>query len=705
MKRIIRGVLLLQLVVFTWLGAFFYFQNAFVKLFYHNISYVDIMVQDQDAFDAFLSWTEKRGIVVTQVNITPDNDVTMYMSNWALSEKLKLVEGNIPIKGEFVSDIQTTNTKQSGVMKKLLPNYQFAIYGLYTPKQFGFFSRYMLSTTSLDEITEMQERLSGEGVIISLGDIFDDNVSVLSTLNVSRVQAILFLIFVCVSTMVEIVALQHFFMQQLNTVSTSDIRIGGRLRFACSVICKLFFNLSWVSIAGTFGVILGIGVFVIERYRSFVLQIIVFYVALFILISLLYSVLIGWEMLTYFLVHNRTIIELKHKKPGPLIQLTNYCFKFVVSVMLFVSFICLVGLQGQNKMEQRNLHRWDNLTDLYRISMCDVGQDYDIKIEVELHKKVEQLYRQLTKENGAFVMDANDVFAMEVLGLDYPLTGLVTEGNSTHITVSPNYFMENPIYTSDGQSVDQAIIYQENVINILVPETLGNIYEEIKMRFQKYFEFYRFKVYDNVYSDAPNDSWNPSREEELKVNIIPVKAGQYYFTFSTNIRRNSENKILDPVVVVYTDNLHPSTIFTMTSRALFFRYDRKQEMSPNEYLAQYVGMDDFVYADCAWRNANEKAVQYRNNFYASVMLTLFIIVCYITISYCIWKNCYIRKDYPITVFIPTLLASGLFIILQRMELAYILPVYSLWEIIIMGIVMFGIDVFILKSLRDKGVRV
>ena len=114
-----------------------YFQNSYVSLFYKDISYIDVLVSDDKAFNAFLSWTEERGIVVSRISVNTNNEIILHVSDWALSDNLALLEGSAPKRGEFVSDIITQEMNQSGIMKRLLPNYNVKIYSLYEPKQFG----------------------------------------------------------------------------------------------------------------------------------------------------------------------------------------------------------------------------------------------------------------------------------------------------------------------------------------------------------------------------------------------------------------------------------------------------------------------------------------------------------------------------------------------------------------------------------------
>ena len=52
MKRAVRLVFIVQLIVLTILGAVIYFQNSYVRLFYKDISYIDVLVSDDKAFNA-----------------------------------------------------------------------------------------------------------------------------------------------------------------------------------------------------------------------------------------------------------------------------------------------------------------------------------------------------------------------------------------------------------------------------------------------------------------------------------------------------------------------------------------------------------------------------------------------------------------------------------------------------------------------------
>jgi len=325
-----------------------------------------------------------------------------------------------------------------------------------------------------------------------------------------------------------------------------------------------------------------------------------------------------------------------------------------------------------------------------------------------LQDKITNLYQHLTANNNAFFMDADDIYAMEVSRVDYPLTGLVTNGFSTHITVSPNYFQFNPILTSEDIHVEQELIYADNVLNILVPESLSSIYDEINERFLDYFDFYRFRIYENVYGNTSNDSWNPSMQKDLEIHIIPVKTGQLYFTLSPNIRRDDGNKILDPVVVVYTDNFHPSSTFTKMSRCFYFQYDDSNEMTPDDYLAKIVGMNDFVFANSVWKDVSDRVSKLQGNYFTTIFLAIFIIIGYFVTNFNLIENYFMhtlmqkkyatkvahRRYYSALLILisPAFFAILLLVFVAASRWGRFIPTISLQGIILIGMFLVGIDI-------------
>ena len=342
MKKGIRLVFILQLIVFTIVGIAFFFQNRYVSLFYNDISYIDVLVSDDEAFDAFLSWTEERGIIVSRILVSPDNEITLHMSDWALSDNLDLIEGSIPAQGEFVSDTITDKTNQSGIIRRIIPNYNFKIYGLYEPEELNVTGLYAISTTSQKEITEMKEELALEGVTILPNEIYSGNSILLLFSSFSRMHVILVLIFVCVSTMVMFVALLQYFIQRVKYVNIYITLGYSKLRITYSIISDLFFGKTWAGIVGGYGIILSIIVFFMNRYRPFYIQIAIIYLGLALLLSFVYTIFFGCILLIYMLKQKQLALALRGMRPNNIVQVTNYCVKLVSVILLFVAFTYLV---------------------------------------------------------------------------------------------------------------------------------------------------------------------------------------------------------------------------------------------------------------------------------------------------------------------------------------------------------------------------
>ena len=728
MKKIIGSIFILQLIVFTIIGAALFFQNRYINMFYKNISYIDVLVSNEHAFDTFLSWTEERDITVSRISISSDNEVTIHMSDWALDNNLVLLEGRPPKQGEYVSDVITDDPCQSGILEHILPYYNFKIYGLYQAEQINFSSLYAINLTSEQEIMDMKNELASQGVTIELNEIWDSNSTPILLSSFSAIQVVLVLLFFSSSTLVMFVSLLQFVSQQLKSMNIL-ISLGyGRLKIIFTVIGDLLSGKMWIGIVGFPFIILNFLILIKDVYRTFYIPIVGIYLTIMVVLICTYLLMLCGFILVYLITRRCKIsLSIKGLKPSIVVQIVNYCVKFA-SVFLFIMAVTfLIALSEQFMIEEQNLQAWINAKDIYKVSMNDVGQEFGLDIEVELHKKVATLYQQLTSENNAFFMDADDIYAMEIYGENYPLTGLITNGYYTHITVSPNYFKFNPIVTSENISVEEELIYSDNVLNLLVPESLSSTYDELNEQFLDYFDFYRFRVYEEIYSDASNDLWSPSTQDELEINIIPVKTGQWYFTFSPNIRQDTGNRILDPVVVVYTNNFHPSSTFTKTSRCLYFQYDSSQEVTPNDYLAEIVEMNGFVFASSVWEDVAGRVSQLQRNYIAAIFLTLFIVLGYLVTSFSLFFNYFMRNQYIVTIkslwgfsayrryasafmmlFAPTLLALFVFAWIRTSRLARFFPAISIQGIILVGILLVGMDilyfVFMEKILSKKSIN-
>jgi len=407
-------------------------------------------------------------------------------------------------------------------------------------------------------------------------------------------------------------------------------------------------------------------------------------------------------------------------RPHAIVQAVNYFAKYM-SVSFFSAAIAfLVMLFAQLTTERQNMQSWMDTRDIYQVYIMNIGQVHDRAIMAEVHSKTTHLYQHLSISNNGFFMDANSIWAMELFGEDFPLTGLVTNHATTHISVSPNFFSFNPIIASTGVPVYQELDFSDNVLNLIVPNALSAIHEDLYLHFLEYLYFHRVDIHRRVYSGTHGETWNPSTREPLTVNIIPVKDGQFYFTFSPHIRQATGNKILDPVVHVYTGNLHPSYTYSTVTRALFFQHDSDLHETPDEYLAYLVEMDGFAFASSVWSMIANRVSQFQRDYFGTVFLSLFIVIGYLITSFSVYSNYFVRNRYSIMVktmwgysvfrrytsvfvmlFLPILIAFLPFVFVAMTPLArlHLLPSLSVQWIFALGIFLVGIDVLYFVSME------
>jgi len=381
------------------------------------------------------------------------------------------------------------------------------------------------------------------------------------------------------------------------------------------LICKMSFRLLFLtylcSISYIFMIKRQIYLWIIVTWLFF--AVFIFYALAFYLIILL---LVKINRIPSYVGKKR-----KLSLSGMIIHIT-----LIVALIFSVSFFCTS--MEKTIAECNKIYKCRNMDNIYRIVMNYMGQDCSLEKEVEIQNLANKAYIELTKQNYGFLMDADSIHMCDVLGCDSELNGLYSEnGQETHITITPNYLRFNPIMTLNGESVEKMIDYDENVLNILVPEKYMSKENELIKQFSDYLSFNRFQIYERVYKNSSNNIWNPKEEQSL-VNIIPIKNGQAFYTFTDIIRNEENNSIVDPVSVVYTNNFHPSYILGEASRVLYFQYDDNVKENIDSYLSKIVGVKGFIKAESIYK---EKLLNLRRFVIDSMLSFLWLVL--IILSY------------------------------------------------------------------------
>jgi len=203
------------------------------------------------------------------------------------------------------------------------------------------------------------------------------------------------------------------------------------------------------------------------------------------------------------------------------------------------------------------------------------GEDESEERYLQIAQRSQKLVARLEEKAGAFVMDAYNYQAMDDEG-----TPLYTRNdlhwpeeiapNGRCIRVSRNYFLHVPIETADGADLLEQIDYDDLTLNVLVPEQYRDLEEEIVAAHRERFYFEKVTA-ENDYNEMAG---RPERldltPEDLSIHIIYVKDGQRYFTYRADCAGATDGWITDPVVQIYTGNIHCNYAHSFLTQWLYF---------------------------------------------------------------------------------------------------------------------------------------
>ena len=218
---------------------------------------------------------------------------------------------------------------------------------------------------------------------------------------------------------------------------------------------------------------------------------------------------------------------------------------------------------------------------LYTTVVTYTGEDDDTKY-LEIAGRSQKLVTLLEDKVGAFVMDAYNYQPLDDEG-----TPLYTANTHSYpeeiaptghtVRVSPNYFLHNPIDTADGSDLREQLVYDDRTLNLLVPERYRELEDEILKAYRDRFYFEKVTAEDDYNALANHSERVEFAEESLSVHIIYVKDGQQYFTYRSDCALDTDGWVTDPVVQIYTGNIHCNYAHSFLSQWLYIPFEGTAE--------------------------------------------------------------------------------------------------------------------------------
>lgn len=203
------------------------------------------------------------------------------------------------------------------------------------------------------------------------------------------------------------------------------------------------------------------------------------------------------------------------------------------------------------------------------------GENDSTEKYLEIAERSKKLLLLLEENIGAFVMDAYNYQDLDgegtllytMNGLSYPLE---IDPNGQSIRVSKNYFCHNPIETVDGSDLIEQIIYDDMTLNILVPEKYRSMEAQIIEAYRDRFYFEKVEAENDYNKMAHNSKLLNISPASLIIHIIYVKDGQQYFSYRSDCSPQTDNWITDPIVQIYTGNIHCNYAHSFMSQWVYF---------------------------------------------------------------------------------------------------------------------------------------
>ena len=243
-----------------------------------------------------------------------------------------------------------------------------------------------------------------------------------------------------------------------------------------------------------------------------------------------------------------------------------------------LALVCLAGLSACGRTDEVEKNPLpEEYRNLYTTQVQYTGED-DPAQYLEIAVRSARLLAELEDKSGAFVadfynyqsMDDNGTPLYTMNGLQYPVE---IDPNGMCIRVSKNYFQHNPIETVDGQDAAEQFVYDDLTLNVLVPEKYRDMETDIVAAYRDRFYFEKVEA-ENAYNrDAGLSARLDIPEEDLKINIIYVKDGQSYLSFRRDCARQTGGQVEDPVVQIYTANIHCNYAHSFMTQWVYFPSD------------------------------------------------------------------------------------------------------------------------------------
>ena len=575
MKKILTILFFIQMCVISFYSLFFLQSDAEHQLLrgYHAFFELNFNENIED-FHFFLDLLERKELHAVRMVYPQSTTMIAYTTDVTLNGQIILQSGRFPEMGtnEFISNVDTGEISQVGIFNDIAPGYHLMISSLTNPQNFALDGIYQIGTSDFLVVEQLMAELTERVFFVDFWRLAYDEVPLLHRFAfsfTSYFQIFEFIIIFIVFFLCLVFSSMQYAINQLRSASIFKIHGYSKGRMSKLItfsIIKRFIFAATISyaIAVIYSFYMG--------YIAFLSDMTIYFILFATFFILCYCFIVNVTMYVYLKVLNQ-IQFVKGKKSHVGSQVFNHGLKILFTVLFLSMFYYSVN--GFINLNQRLEHMtyWDKAHHTYLMSVSSVGQIHDKEIEMELIKGQSLLYDYLSDNHNGFIMDSSNIWFLDRDMLPYEnMAGrdMRTSPSGYRINISPNFLSINPIHAVNGIDIQKQIIWEHHVLNILVPERLSPYEDEILRQYLTNFYFQQVLI-ENGYNRAFGLPLNETMITDLSVNIIYVLDDQYYFSFNPHLRPETSNRILDPIAVIYTGNVHQSHLVAWFTSSLFFQ--------------------------------------------------------------------------------------------------------------------------------------
>lgn len=688
MKKIVVCLFILQLLIISLYGLLAFKGITINDYLYANKTSIMVRFWYPHEYEFFINLIEENELTVYRY-VTPDSEsINIYTSDITLDNQIQLLSGTLPTPNttEFISNKDTKEPNQSGIFRNLFPNTNIIISHINATENFAIDGIYYISTTDIRLIDNIVYELINNIDYVEVLSIGNEGgasyIAIDTSLQLYEFIMITILILLCILT-----CLAQYSISQLKPSVILLLHGYSKVKFLKITTLKI---IKLLVISAFIAYLLFVIYLIYSGYYIFLIRLSFYFLILCVSMVTIYTLLVNILIFLYLLRLNILAI-LKGKKPYYLIQVLNHSIKLVFIIFLLINIYFFIDSYTLLNSRLEALSNWEEAENYYRTIVYgdEIG---NFALDAEVNRKMMEFYEDVSTNKKGFIINAFNYYWLDIYetfnsegiyspAFDVNIQPKIHAANGENVTISPNYLNVNPIIASNNIPIQDQIIYDDYILNILVPEKLRPYENYILIEYLHYFYFHKVEV-ENIYNIELNYPINTTPIEDLSVHIIYVEDGQEYFTFNSRIRPKDRNMVKDPIAIIYTGNVDTSFVAANITTSFFFyteAADPYADILP--LIIEHDILPNIRTVDSAFDQNGMVIAEIQQQYIRSVSFAIIMFIANLTVTYNLIANYFEKNGYKL--FIKSIF--GYTNIKRNIYFIGILLMYSLLAVSVTGL--------------------